>query len=140
MKPYLILPDQARIITSAYKANKIVVLAPKSFPKDALFITKIVPFRQPPPMRRRRDLVARMVALVQNIGRTLLNFDAGLAVVILVFATWTTVSGSSQPLSKTGPTIAIIAAASHATVNHIDAWVKNLGLDPINAIEKLDAW
>ena len=56
------------------------------------------------------------------------------------------VSGSSQAAvefqqdaqAKTTPSIAIIAVAPYPQDDHLDAWIKNGGVDPINAMEKLD--
>ena len=92
------------------------------------------------PMRIRQDFIARMTALDKVVGRRLLMMDAVLAVLLVVSAIGTTIANSAQSAvdfqQEAVGRVAIIGVGPNATGDRIDAWVKNVGVAPINAIDE----
>ena len=80
------------------------------------------------------------------IVTALLTIGAVAAAMVVIFAIGPSISESSQAVvasqneaaGRIKTSIEVIAVASNAAGTQVDAWVKNVGPDPIPAIEKSD--
>lgn len=82
------------------------------------------------------------------IVTALLTIGAVTAAMVVIFSIGPSISSSSQAVSESQnesanrirTSIEIIAVTSNATGTQIDAWVKNVGVEPISPVNKTDVF